>query len=166
MAKPHRIIPELTDKDISRFWSKVDKRGPDECWPWMAYRKAQGYGQISLGNHLYRAHRIAYFLVYGAFPSELCLMHTCDNPPCCNRRHLSLGTRTDNSRDKVRKGRTSHAAPKGEAHADAKLTAQHVRQIRRRYAAGRITYRALAAEYGVAHSSIGGIVRRETWKHI
>ena len=26
-----------------RFWEKVDRRGPDECWPWTAYSDRYGY---------------------------------------------------------------------------------------------------------------------------
>ena len=34
MAKPTIIIPRLSRKDIERFWSKIEIRGPDECWLW------------------------------------------------------------------------------------------------------------------------------------
>lgn len=32
---------------LERLWAKVDKRGPDECWPWQARRSPKGYGDIA-----------------------------------------------------------------------------------------------------------------------
>jgi DNA-binding MarR family transcriptional regulator len=55
---------------------------------------------------------------------------------------------------------------RGEQSMKAKLTAQQVREIRSRYAAGGTVYRELAAEYGVEVSAISRIVRRDTWTHI
>lgn len=31
---------------MDRFWSKVNKRGQDECWEWLAYKDSNGYGQF------------------------------------------------------------------------------------------------------------------------
>ena len=27
-------IPALTPEQVERFWSKVDRRGNDDCWEW------------------------------------------------------------------------------------------------------------------------------------
>ena len=67
-----------------------------------------GYGTMSIwnGNHAVpvRAHRIAFFLAHGHWPEPETL-HLCDNPPCCNPRHLREGTRMDNVRDMIMKNR-------------------------------------------------------------
>lgn len=55
---------------------------------------------------------------------------------------------------------------RGERCSKAKLTPALVSEIRARYAAGGTSHPALGREYGVAHSAIGRIVRRETWKHL
>lgn len=55
---------------------------------------------------------------------------------------------------------------RGQNHYAAKLTEQDVRDIRRRYAAGGITQRALAAEYGVHFALISQIVLRQKWTHV
>ena len=93
-----------------RFWSKVDQRGPDECWPWTASTNG-GYGAFGaklFGEkkmRVHRAHRVAFFLATGVAPDDLVVCHSCDNPPCCNPAHLWLGTQADNNRDMSIKGR-------------------------------------------------------------
>ena len=55
---------------------------------------------------------------------------------------------------------------KGERVNTAKLTAAQVTEIRTRYAAGGVTLKQLAVDYGVNRDTIGKIVRRETWTHL
>lgn len=50
----------------------------------------------------------------------------------------------------------------GFSHPNQRLTPAMVAEIRTRYAAGGVTYAALAAEYGVVESAIGGVVRGRT----
>ncbi len=91
------------------FWSRVDKHGPipphrpdlDPCWIWKDHRNASGYG--STQKQL--AHRMAWMLTHGPIPESLCVLHACDNPPCVNPAHLSLGTHLENMTDALRKGR-------------------------------------------------------------
>lgn len=91
-----------------RFWEKVDKRGPDECWLWTAsVTKCGGYGQfaISTGKPK-RATRVVWELVHGAPPGpHMFVCHRCDTPRCVNPAHLFLGTQQDNNRDMFTKGR-------------------------------------------------------------
>ena len=56
--------------------------------------------------------------------------------------------------------------PRGERNANAKLTAQIVLEIRKRYANGGISQPQLSRIYGVRQSAIWGIVNRKSWKHI
>jgi len=87
-----------------RFWEKVDVRGPDECWPWTRKHNPKGYGQFRK-DKMVQAHRMAWELTNGPIPDGLDVLHTCDNPPCCNPHHLFLGTNDDNMRDMNSKGR-------------------------------------------------------------
>lgn len=95
----------------SRFWSRVDKSaGDDGCWLWTAAR-TRGYGKININGLAggrkgvpQWTHRVAWILTNG--PTDLCVLHACDNPPCCNPAHLFLGTRQDNAADRDAKGRT------------------------------------------------------------
>ncbi len=101
------------------FWRLVDKSaGEDACWPWTA-AKMRGYGQFWLKDRRVIAHRYAYEAANGSIPEsdvEILVMHLCDNPPCCNPRHLRLGTDADNIADMWNKGRSGpqQAKAKGE----------------------------------------------------
>lgn len=92
-----------------RFWAKVGRRGDDECWPWMAGNTKEGYGRFRVDGKLESAHRVAYALMHGPIPDakvrRWVIMHTCDNPSCCNPKHLRLGDYSENTADMLAKGR-------------------------------------------------------------
>lgn len=158
---PSRNKPTIEE----RFWSKVDRRSPTECWEWQAGRHDKmGYGAFLIGRRSCLSHRVAYQLTNGDIPKGLYVLHSCDNPPCCNPAHLFLGTYQDNNRDKARKGRAN--PPFGEREPNHKLTEADVRQIRQRYAAGNVRQRDIAADYGISQRLVSLIVRREAWRHI
>jgi hypothetical protein len=160
--RKHRPIPELTDKQLKNFWLKVDKRDPDKCWNWLAYKNTRGYGTVFLRPTVYLAHRIMYYLATGKKPGPLCVCHTCDNPGCCNPAHFFLGTLSDNSVDMRAKGRGYISVIKGVDIWNAKLTEEQVLEIR---ASGE-TQRVTAAKYGIAQSAVSKIKSRLTWKHV
>lgn len=87
-----------------KFWKKVDRRGPDECWKWTGAINQAGYGAFG-NNH---AHRTSYEITYGPIPDGLFILHKCDNPPCVNPNHLFVGTHQDNMRDMISKGRARY----------------------------------------------------------
>jgi hypothetical protein len=93
-----------------RFWQKVDKTSsPSGCWLWTGEKNNQGYGRFDLWENRRRYRRFAHRFVLELEGVELrrgdVVMHGCDNPPCCNPDHLSVGTQTDNMRDAMAKGR-------------------------------------------------------------
>lgn len=92
----------------TRVWAKVERRGPDECWPWTGCRR-RGYGLVKVGGKrgvARSAHRVVYELTRGPIPPNAVVLHACDNPPCCNPRHLRIGDQHDNARDRELRGRT------------------------------------------------------------
>lgn len=97
----------------AKFWAKVNRGGPDECWAWNGYRMANGYGRVKRKGRFLLAHRVAWEYANGPIPPGMCVLHHCDNPQCCNtERHLFIGTQYDNNADRHAKGREA----KGDRH--------------------------------------------------
>ena len=143
----------------AHFWERVDASGgPDACWPWTASRFDTGYGCVWAAGKARKAHRVAWSLVNGEIPAKVRILHTCDNPPCCNPGHLFAGSSRDNTADMLAKGR-------GNRHGRRVLTEPQVLSIRERYAAG-ATLKELGVEHDVSHVAIWKVVKRETWKHV
>jgi hypothetical protein len=146
------------------FWARVQQT-PTGCWEWQGARDQYGYGNIWVGEHCTKAHRHAYALTNGPIPPGMVICHACDNPPCCNPAHLSVGTTQENSHDARTKGRLHTHPPRGEASPHAKLTTDQVREILALYASGGYRQRDLAARYSVSVAAIAKIVTGRKWKH-
>lgn len=153
-----------------RFWEKVDVRGPDECWEWTASTTANGYGQMGwprAGRRMGKSHRIAWEIANGPIPDKTetgekaCVLHTCDNPLCCNSAHLRLGSHAENNREKVVRKRQA----RGSNHGRTRLTEDLVYQIRSLCDQG-WHLRDIGAAFGVHFSQVGRIGRREFWAHL
>lgn len=142
---------------MERFWMHVLVGAPDECWPWRAGKNDGGYGRFERRY----AHRVAYELVHGPIEPSMMVLHSCDNPSCCNPRHLSQGTNLQNMRQKVERARQARGASNGRA----KLREADVLEIRAARARGASTHQ-LARDYGIAQSVISDICTRRKWRHI
>ena len=162
MATGKTIIPPFTSQEQAHFWSRVSVGAQVVCWPWTGCVLPKGYGVITFHQRSLYAHRVAYSLTFGVSLVDLCVLHTCDNPRCCNPDHLFLGTDADNVADMHGKGRTAV----GGMLPQTRLTADDVRAIRVRFATCNVSGRALAREYGVAHETMRAITSGRTWKHI
>jgi hypothetical protein len=147
MSINYRPLPGVSTPDAKRFWASVDKRDPNECWPWTASVNTarDGYGRFWIKRVEYRTNRMAFYLHYGIDPGEQDACHTCDNPPCCNPVHLFTGTRKENLDDAKRKGRTAKGANRGAA----KLNDEQVREIKRLYVPRKVGCYKLADKFGV-----------------
>lgn len=164
------MSPRAAGNLAVRFWSRV-VRGPG-CWLWMGTTDTCGYGRLVVGSRtdgtrrLAGAHRIAYALAAGPIPAGGQVLHRCDTPACVRPDHLFLGTQADNIADMVSKGRQRGGSLRGEKNPTAKLTWAKVTEIRRLYANGGVSQRALGEMFGVEQTSVGFVVRGETWREV
>lgn len=114
-----------------RFWKMVNKKSKNDCWEFTGCKNKDGYGRMSKGNSkLDSAHRISYELHKGVIPTNMVVMHTCDNPPCCNPNHLKLGTQSDNILDMVIKRRN---VPRKSGKEGSKFSNEQIIKIRESY---------------------------------
>lgn len=153
------------ERTQARFWKYVERRGPDECWPWIGYRRAAGYGWFKIpGGPTGNASRAAYILTHGDIPpGRILVCHSCDNPPCCNPAHLWLGTDADNSRDRDQKGRTKQGPPRrGPMSNKTKLSASIAIAIIESPEGNK----TLARRYGVTASAVYNIRHGKAWAHV
>jgi hypothetical protein len=163
--------------DAEKFWSRVNKNGPNGCWEWTR-STVRGYGQLRVSNKYFRAHRYSWFIHNGEIPLGLCVCHHCDNPKCVNPSHLFLGTVKDNADDCVKKGRNkpprgdSHyfrrqpeKVPIGEMHHAGKLKESDIYKIFEMKHAGFLNTES-AKFFNVSKQLIGHILSRKIWKHV
>lgn len=145
--------PRAVPADV---WKRIARGRKRACWPWTGKQNRGGYGvwQDQL------VHRVVYGLVTQD-PGSLCVLHSCDNPACCNPAHLFLGTRGDNARDCMEKKRHR----RGEAHPFARLTVRSVRRLRTLRARGYTWFR-LGCMFDVAMSTVRSAVQRRNWKDV
>ena len=152
------------------LWSKVDKKGEDDCWPWLGYKNKEGYGRVMIKEWSYYAHRVIFNL---ANPGVIALrapkssdengflLHSCDNPCCCNPKHLRVGTHADNMADKSIKGRCpDYSGDKGPR---AKLTMTQAREARQLKKDG-VSTRDLAGKYGLSLPSMKTLLAGKSYK--
>ncbi len=144
---------------VEKFWMKVQKGEGDACWIWLGKRHPRsGHGIATIGhNRRTYAHRVSFALTTGNWPT-LNVLHSCDNPPCCNPAHLREGTQADNVRDMVERGRSL----KGDRQPNARLTTESATAILH----SPLNARQLAAIYGVSQTCVYDIRARRRWGHL
>lgn len=149
--------------DLSdRFWRRVQIGSSDDCWPWLGARNASGYGKLRRCSKYDTAHRVAHALTKGPIPEGGFVLHSCDNPPCCNPTHLHTGDHDLNMQEAVDRDRTAYH----ERHGQAKLTEEQALEIPARWASGSDSLNQLACAYGVSRRAITALVTRETWQRL
>lgn len=167
---------------IRRLREKTVFNPTTSCLEWVAKAVNNGgYGNISAGRSFtgMRAHRLAWVLsTEESIPEGIYVIHSCDNPKCCNIEHLSLGTPKDNMDDKMSKGRGTpppvhtgddhplrknpELASRGGSNGNSKLTDEIVKEI----LLSSDSLSILANKYLVNKTTISSIRNRKTWKHV
>lgn len=151
-----------------RFWAKVDKAGPDDCWLWSASTTPAGYGQLSLGlgdGRWMGAHVFSFELHGGRTCPGFYVCHRCDTPGCVNPAHLFLGSPGANVADMDAKGRRGRRVSLGSRNPSAKLTEAQVRLIKSRLRLGD-RHQALAGDFRVSLQLIRRISCGQNWAHV
>ena len=165
-------------KRRERFWQKVEKM-PNGCWLWRGKTHKLkwgnhpngGYGVIRINHQEVMTHRLSYEWAHGPTTEDVC--HTCDTPPCVNPGHLYPGNDITNAHDRVIRNRSN--AQRGEVHANAKLTGENVKEIRRLYALNKSTTRyarklysqaRLAKMFSVSQDTIYKVLNDLTWESV
>lgn len=156
------------DNPGARIWPRLVKNG--ECMEWAGSRNEHGYGGMRVDGVAIKAHRYAYELANGPIPDGMDVLHSCDNPPCCNPEHLSLGDAKKNAQEMVGRGR--HAVSRygtgylsrGESHGRRKLSNESVTYIRAN--PEHLNISQLSRKFGVARATIRSVIENKTWSHL
>ena len=103
---------DIRPSDRGRILKFIDEKEPDSCWNWNGKSKHRyGYGSFTMRTTKGAFRGIAssaavWMILVGPIPTGLHVLHNCDNPLCCNIKHLRLGTHQENMQD--RRDRKTH----------------------------------------------------------
>lgn len=137
------------------FWQNVNPGGADECWIWRGYINTGGYGGLKYAQKQVQAHRVSYEIHHDvALLDEQILMHSCDNPPCVNPAHLSIGSYLANVRDMLDKGRGAHQVAKTAGTKVRRTTSAEEIQQWRVMRAGGASYVTIAKAFGTTDGTV------------
>lgn len=132
-----------------------------------SFLDAGGYPSVSLGSRSTRRNIAIHILVATAFvgdrPSGWEVNHIDGNKRNPKAENLEYVTRSGNMLHAHRTGLCTPAM--GEQNGKTKLTADEVSRIRRMREAGYLL-REIASHFNTPKETIGGIIRRRTWKHM
>lgn len=149
------MIESTVSLRIRNFMKKVDIDSTKEgCWLWKGALNKQGYGVYAINRRAFLAHRVAWKLFVDTIPTGKCVLHRCDISNCVNIKHLFIGTRADNTKDMMRKGRNNP---------NRKLTQEQADEIRDIYRAQPCLHYKLARQFKVSVNVVDHILHNRTY---
>jgi Mor family transcriptional regulator len=116
------------------------------CWLWQKACDRAGYGSATSSGKTYTAHKLSYLAFTGAVPKGQHIQHKCANKSCCSPAHLQVVD--DRLQDSSRK-----------------LTDEQIEEIYAERNNG-LANTTKAKKYEVSATTIGKIIKGETWTHL
>ena len=156
---------------VRRFWDQVTTRAsadmPDDHWVWCG-PQTDGYGLFTVGGSTVYAHVYAWEARWGPAPAGMAVVHRCRDRRCVRISHLGLAGHADGEASGRRSppsgaGNASRRTVSERAWRGSRLTWSSAAEIRAKYAAGGVTHRALARQFGVGETTIRRVLNGETW---
>ena len=89
----------LDEKTLARFWSKVNKTGPNECWEWTAVKNPHGGGIFWTGSGFISARKMSFFIKNSRLPVGQ-IVSSCGNNGCVNPAHFEPAAYADLVRER------------------------------------------------------------------
>jgi hypothetical protein len=159
-------IKEAHDKIMQLF-------NKDECIEYKGVVTKNGYGRICIKGIRIQAHVLSYILHHGSVPRTKYVLHKCDNRLCINPDHLFLGSKADNVKDMVNKGRAWWQRPFEEMPENMKrlikkrrkLSSQQIKELKEMHSNG-ISQRSLSRYFNVGQPVIKDILDGRTYKDV
>lgn len=143
-----------------RFWDNVTVAGPDDCWVWTGTIGNNGYGRMSVNCKYHSVHRLSYLIAHGEINDKLLVIHSCDNKPCVNPKHLSQDVHAENARQAMERGRVCARDRNGMA----RLSESDVEAIRVTYEHALVTQDEIARAYGIGNPQVSRIINHKSWR--
>ena len=86
-------MSELTERQLERFWSKIDKKGSDGCWLWTG-GMAWCVPKFSVNRKGRSAPRLMWELKHNVHVDRIAnVLRRCENERCVNPEHLVLAVK-------------------------------------------------------------------------
>lgn len=160
LNKIETMLNEYKNSFKSTTGKAVKLRKVGSCYEAVSHSKVKGgYPAIMCSSKTLMLHRLSYSLYYGKkLNPSIHIRHTCDNPACCNPKHLIEGSNFDNVQDRVRRKRSCA----GNHVHTSRLTEKEVKDI---FLNSSLSNKDLAQKYGVYPSNISRIKSGKQWRH-
>lgn len=154
-------LQKRNERDLYRFWLKINIKSTNECWETNHTIDRYGYGYMKWQTKATKVHRIAYCLYNNVTLESIAdfvIRHTCDNRRCCNGKHLILGKPEDNTQDQKDRDRILY----GQAHGNAIFKNSDIVEIFELSKSGK-SNKEIAAYFKCSASTINYIVSGKSW---
>ena len=163
-------FPDYSVSDLGRI--RHDRSHSNFSWNRriLSLNGCRKYLHVDLWNERIEHHRPIHALVLLTFvgprPSGLQINHRNGDKHDNRLENLHYCTASENVQHAIKHLGRNERIARGEDVGTSKLTIRQVCAIRREYAKGKTTHRALGRKYSVHHSQVGRIIRRQWWKHV